>query len=515
MGVMQRGAWMFWIVLCGGIYGFFSPPLNSEYTVLFYPLPFISLAGVLGLFHTVWSYGGKKGACASWLWGVSSVATGTYWILAVDVVDIPGIMFLGLVLMSLFLGLWSLLFWVVGRFFVRHIPGLFWLFIPVVWVVLDYGRTMGQLSFPWHFPAHALVHFHAFAQLSSLTGVWGMTFVALLPLAILYQFFRTRQRRLLWYFFAVLCGSIGIIVWGYGRVESTTTGDRTLYVGIIQPDIDKVHWDGWVSLERSLRVMDSLVSAAYRDGAEMIVLPESALFTYLSSDTRVQHRVNQWRQRYGIPVIAGALDRRTGEEGYAYYNGAFYFPPETSHFYTYYKHKLVPYGESAPLAWLFPLINPRDLGGGDFTPGTEQVIWEIDTLHFLPYICYEAIYPSFIGRKTDRAHILVNITNDRWFGLGVGPYQHKNIARLRSIETGLPLIRAANNGISFVTDATGAIQQATSLGTREYLVAPLAVETRSGLYVRWGDWFIPAVVLLLFVVSVAEVKRKGRQENSD
>jgi apolipoprotein N-acyltransferase len=492
------------IILSGFFYGFLSPPLNGEYFPVFFFMPIVSTAMLLVFFQLVIRGVGKRGVFYAWIWGVAAVAAGSYWILEVDVVDIPFIMPLGLLLMSLVLGIWYMLMYGVLRASYILSPKCVWWVFPALWVLFDYTKSLGQLSFPWHYAGYTFAHFLPFAQLSALTGIWGMNFWVLLGAALVFQRLLCHQRVYTLLLFAYVFGTVVICLWGYLRLEKKESGD-SLRVAVIQSNIDNINWRGWESLEESLRISERMLHQARQQGAHLAVLPESGVFTYLSQNTNALNRVHSWTQSFDMDIITGALDR--DDENNDFFNGAFYFSRSDTGYMSYYKHKLVPYGESMPFEGLFPMINHRDLGGSDFTPGEDRHLWSVRDFSLLPYICYEAIYPSFIQARSAQADILVNLTNDRWFGFGVGPYQHKNIARLRAVENGLPLIRSANNGISFIADSRGRIITQSSLGTREVLVADIYPPASASLYARYGNWFLIFLIISLVCVPLKKVLR--------
>jgi apolipoprotein N-acyltransferase len=161
---------------------------------------------------------------------------------------------------------------------------------------------------------------------------------------------------------------------------------------------------------------------------------------------------------------------------------------------------LVPFGEYVPLRHILPLdkITP---GGADFTAGPGPQTLTLPGLPPVsPSICYEAIFPGvLVASGEPRAQWLINVTNDAWFGDSAGPRQHFASARLRTIEEGLPLIRAANTGISAVVDPYGRVLAQLDLGHEGVLDSPLPVAVPATLYARLGDW----VLVILLAVSIA------------
>jgi apolipoprotein N-acyltransferase len=174
---------------------------------------------------------------------------------------------------------------------------------------------------------------------------------------------------------------------------------------------------------------------------------------------------------------------------------------------TYDKHHLVPFGEYVPfrLRELFDLskITP---GSSDFSAGPGPETLALDGLPpFSPLICYEAIFPGEAVSAERRPAWLLNVTNDGWFGISSGPHQHFASARFRAVEQGLPLVRAANTGISAVVDAYGRVQAELGLGRTGVIDAPLPAAMPETFYAIYGDW----TVLGLIFLALAGVRLMG------
>jgi apolipoprotein N-acyltransferase len=164
---------------------------------------------------------------------------------------------------------------------------------------------------------------------------------------------------------------------------------------------------------------------------------------------------------------------------------------------TYDKFHLVPFGEYVPLRSILKIAKVT-VGNVDFSPGPGLRTLALPGLpDASPLICYEAIFPAQVVAPGTRPAWLLNITNDAWFGISSGPYQHFTAARFRAVEEGLPLVRAANNGISAVVDSYGRIEARLELGATGVVDAALPPALPSTLYSRFGDGVL-AVLILAF-----------------
>jgi apolipoprotein N-acyltransferase len=176
---------------------------------------------------------------------------------------------------------------------------------------------------------------------------------------------------------------------------------------------------------------------------------------------------------------------------------------------TFDKFHLVPLGEYVPLRQLFPFISKVTPGGMDFTAGAGPTTIRLPGLPPVgPVICYEVIFPHAVVNEADRPDWIVNLTNDGWFGITSGPYQHFASARLRAVEEGLPLVRAANTGISGIVDSYGRVIKRLGLGDTGVIDGVLPQPLTPTAYARGGDWNVLALGLIAALLALVCHKRK-------
>jgi len=202
----------------------------------------------------------------------------------------------------------------------------------------------------------------------------------------------------------------------------------------------------------------------------------------------------------GAPRIAGQVGGRP-----KFWNSVFVIDPSGGVVATYDKFHLVPFGEYMPLRNYLPLdaiaAGPIDFSAG---PGSRTI--DLPGLPPVsPLVCYEAIFPGEVVASGNRSAWLLNVTNDAWFGRSAGPHQHFAIARTRAVEEGLPLVRAANTGISAVIDPYGSIVARLGLGQRGILDVPLPKAlVEPTLYARYGDWILlPMLIATIGLAAIA------------
>lgn len=499
--LIQKYLSKWWVlILTALMHGFLTPPWNHERHWLLFFTPFISTLGLFAFYQI--AYTKSKlwvKVLRYWLYGICSVGAGSYWILDVEVEGMPYLMYQALIALALFFGLWFVPVGMSLSLLKKYRPRLLLIAFPATWVLWDYLRTLGELSFPWHFEGYTYIHFPAFAQLSSVTGIWGVSFLVVLGSFTLYLLLCEGKKWLRYVLFEIGVVAI-VIIAGAISLHLHRDSERQARFALIQSNMDQENWDGFVSLDSALTISDSMIGSVVSDSVDYAILPESGVFCYLSRTPKVRKKVQSWAVKYDMSIVTGTLHKEVDSTGEKVYNSCFYLPRGCREFEHYYKQKLVPFGESMPFQGLFPLINRLDLGGGHFSQGRGNCLWQLgDSIATAPIICYEAIYPSYIHRRTRNAAMILNVTNDGWFGDGSGPYQHRTISRTRAIETGLPLVRVANSGISFAVDHVGRYIKETSLGTREAVTVEVPLETHMTLYRLWGDWFLSLMVIILIL----------------
>jgi apolipoprotein N-acyltransferase len=311
-----------------------------------------------------------------------------------------------------------------------------------------------------------------------------------------------------------------VAVWGAIRLtvspEQRTAGTRFC---CLQPNLDHLN-RGENSLEESFTVARSLVYGAAKHEPACMVLPESSLLTFLARRPSRMARVRAWIDSVRTPLILGSLHWDKGREGspyeYLVYNTAFMATPGDAQPRAYFKMKLVPFSEALPFEGVFPLLSRVNLGEADFKRGTEPVIFSVgDSIAAVPLICYEVIYPAFVrSRAVDSANVLVNITNDGWFGRSPGPFHHAQMARMRCIENGISLVRAANTGISMLVDPFGRIRGRTRLSERTVLCGEVPLARIATAYSRWGDWVVLLSGMIMLAAAVFGLVRPSSRTAS-
>src|SRR5581483_8823205 len=254
-------------------------------------------------------------------------------------------------------------------------------------------------------------------------------------------------------------------------------------------------------------------STGVRD-VNILVWPESAFPFFLTREADVMAEIANFLPKDTV-LITGAVrapDVPPGTRITRAYNSIYVIDHDGNVLSVYDKLHLVPFGEYLPFQdWMERLgFEQLTKVQGGFIPGTRRRPLQIPHAPAaLPLICYEAVFPGDVSERGDRPGWIVNLTNDGWFGDSTGPYQHLQQVRLRAIEEGLPVVRAANTGISAVIDPMGRVVAKLGLGLEGVLDSRLPSAAPPTIYVRAGD--IPAAIIviaaLIFVIRRRTAKR--------
>ena len=386
--------------------------------------------------------------------------------------------------------------------------------------VSEWARGLAFTGFPWNDVGMALGANLTLAQTASLVGLHGLTFLAIAIFAAPATLWRSPAAR------PAIAPTIGAalaltLIAGFGALRLTAPASPTVpgvKLRLIQPDISQgaafAPENKDAILRRYLELSDrdgGLDHAGVRDVTHLI-WPESAFPFILSRDAGAIGDIADFL-RGGQTLITGAA-RVEGSGGEArYYNSIEVLDRRGLTPERYDKLHLVPFGEYVPFESVLDATGITlfvDVPGG-FSPGSGPRVLRVPGLPLaMPLICYEAIFPIEIGDAlsgAERPGWLLNVTDDAWFGLTPGPYQHYAQARLRAIELGLPLARAANSGVSAVVDGFGREIAVTPLGVETVLDAGLPKPLPPTWQSRFGSLGAALIALALLTAALAAKRR--------
>ncbi|MEC7765209.1 MAG: apolipoprotein N-acyltransferase [Pseudomonadota bacterium] len=381
-------------------------------------------------------------------------------------------------------------------------PRLRWIALPIALGLAEYVRAWAFTGFSWGGPGLIWIDTPV-AQLAAWIGAYGLGWVTLAFAALIYVAIYSRWRR-------VGVVAAGVVLAGLGfladqRVLPPTTEN---VVRLVQPNAPQhLKWEqDWVMtfFERA-----TALSSAEAEGRapDLVVWPETSIPSLQGQAPLLEEQAV--RSAAPAPLIAG-IQRR---EGSTYRNSVVYYDAPGEPEWIYDKHHLVPFGEFVPFGNQLAKIGIRGLAQQDgfgFEEGSGPEIHQLPgTLgNALPLICYEAIFPRDIRGAEGRADVILQLTNDAWFGDFSGPQQHLVHARFRAIEFGLPLARAANTGISAMIDAKGGVIASLPLNEAGFLDVALPAPLPPTIYARIGDFPFILALSVLFLGILAFARRE-------
>ena len=378
-------------------------------------------------------------------------------------------------------------------------------------------------GFPWNTFGYALTEPLPLAQTGSLIGLWGLTFLTVAICASPAVLIDGRSRGNRPWIAPVTALMVLVVMTAFGVVRLSrqpTTLVADLKLRIMQPNLqqdERFNYSAKAAVMQKYLALSDRSSGPQSTGVRdvnILIWPESAFPFFLTREADAMAEIADLLH-HGTVLITGAVrapDLPPGVRITRAYNSIYVIDHDGSVLSVYDKLHLVPFGEYLPFQdWMERLgLQQLTKVEGGFIPGTRRRTMAIPHApRVLPLICYEAIFPGDVAEHGDRPGWIVNLTNDGWFGISTGPYQHLQQVRLRAIEEGLPVVRAANTGISAVIDPLGRIVARLGLGLEGVLDSGLPKAIPPTIYARVGD--IPAAIMIavgiIFVLRRRAAKR--------
>lgn len=465
-------------------------------------------------------------AWSGFCFGFGYFVPGLYWIGYAFFVDAPTFAWLSpLAVLGLpaYLALYSALGFALARLLWTRDSSRI-LALAVALTVSEWLRGHLLTGFPWNTYGYALSEPLALAQLASVVGLWGMTFLAVAIFAspaVLIDG-RSRGRRPWIAPTAALATLLAMGVFGAVRLSlQPTEMVPHVRLRIMQPNLQqdvKFNYSAKQDVMQKYLALSDRASGPQSTGvrdASILIWPESAFPFFLTREADAMAQIADLLPK-GTVLITGAVrvpaDAAAGRPVTRAYNSIYVIDHDGSVLSVYDKTHLVPFGEYLPFQnWMERLgFSQLTKVQGGYIAGERRRPLDIPNApRALPLICYEAIFPGKLADNGDRAGWIVNLTNDGWFGISTGPYQHLQQARLRAIEEGLPVVRAANTGVSAVIDPVGRMIARLGLGIEGVLDASLPAAIAPTVYVRLPN--IPAAIMLAFALIFVVYRRFKRQ----
>ncbi len=401
-----------------------------------------------------------------WWWAFGYFMAGLYWMghaLLVDAAQFAWLLPLALTCIPAFLSLYVAIASALAH---RYIPGhgIVPLFGFVFLLVAgEWLRGILLTGFPWNRMGLSMAFSDLTLQWASVIGEGGLSILAFLLALLPYYWWHSHGVHR--YAAGIWCGLVlAMIVFGGWRLSiGAETAHRSLHARIIQPNIAQHHkWDPDLRAQ-FIRTQAEMTSSRSLEDIDVVIWPETAVPFFLHEGFGLMHELEKAIPPGGV-LMTGALRAEGTQQTLEHIYNSVFVLKEGGRVVSYYdKRHLVPFGEYIPLREWLPLTK-LTAGSRDFSPGMGDALLFWDDNVVRPLICYEAIFADEVRPQNSQApKWLVNITNDAWFGTSPGPYQHLHMARMRAVEQGRHLVRAANTGISASIDAYGRVEASIPL----------------------------------------------------
>ncbi|HNT35557.1 MAG TPA: apolipoprotein N-acyltransferase [bacterium] len=410
-----------------------------------------------------------------------------------------------------FAHLWKFLWFALAAYFnARHLRLPRIIILPTAFAVLELFKLE---MYPWPLGL-ALIEHTRWIQIVDLVGLPGLSFLIVFVNVALFEIgVRVRQKNYRNAVrFAVAC-LVAIALWGlYGQlrmaqVQQVQIQGTPIQVAVVQPNSPfKVTSDD-VDAER--HVNESLYSLAHRAvkdvSADLLVFAEAAgSVGYQTNDNPdLCEMYRRIAREIACPIVFDNVHVKRNDHGWTLHRTALLLSPQAEILGEYIKRRLVPFGEYVPFVRQLPFLKrvfPNAAGHLNYQPGTEAPVWSVAGVSIVPQICYEIIYPQLTrSHKTGGSGLIVNISNDAWYGGDKQPQQHFLASVFRCVENRMPMVRVANTGISAYVAASGEVMEPVSPMNEPWVDCRTVMVPQLGsVYRRFGDWFgwLCLVVLL-------------------
>ncbi len=402
-----------------------------------------------------------------------------------------------------------------GEFVARRTRLSMVITMPIAWTAVEWIRTYFPVGFPWNLLGYTAYRNLELIQFAEFTGVYGVSALIVFFNAVVYTvIFRRASNRALIASLATLT-SLMLILFGFGawRIANlkTIAPEGSFKVAMVQGNIPQSLKWAPEFLPQSFKVYQDESVAAARRGADLIVWPEAAAaFLFQpddhypagwASDAAYRSALLTMAQRIGDPILFGAPAMAHSDGSRGFYNRAYLVSAKGEVESHYDKMKLVPFGEYVPArALLGSFVNRIVEGFGDLIPGDRQTLFSLKGAKLGVLICYESIFPDFTRRDVnDGATVLMNITNDAWYGESSAPFQALAMAAMRSVETKVPMVRVANTGVSTIIEPSGELTYRTPLFKRGTEIETVRWRHVRTIYTIFGDLFSEICFVLMVV----------------
>ncbi|MDE3178394.1 MAG: apolipoprotein N-acyltransferase [Acidobacteriota bacterium] len=475
----------------------------------------------------------EKRLARGFLWGLITgvvfLSGSLYWFVAVMMsyggLDLPEALAAMLLFLILFAPFWAV-FGLIGTWVARRSAALALLLLPFLWVAMEIARTYLITGFPWNLLGYA-IQAQGIEQIASVTAVYGLSFLAAATSALLaWVMLRPRAAAAR---AAIVIWIVALVIADVLLVPPALPQPRHLAV-LVQPDVPLNErqigaWAPWrnpAPLERlaALSIRTVRANQSGTEGHPLVIWSENSAPFFFDRDPIFRGALESVARQSNATVVANTTTFQGGDTAKPQ-NTAVVLNPLGEVILEYHKIHLVPMGEYVP-GWLrFTRMSKMTSEVSDFVPGSIYSAAETPDGALSIFICYEAVFPQLVRRLTQPGPgVLVNISDDAWYGTSAARYQHLNMARFRAIENHRYLLRATNDGITVVVDPYGRVIKTARPFCETAIAAHFTFLSRRTFYTAHGDVFawisvaLSAIIIVVAIIGDALSKRRGKKEQA-
>jgi len=389
------------------------------------------------------------------------------------------------------------------------------LLFPFIWLTMELAASMTPFGgFPWLLAGYTQTRFLTVIQIADITGIYGVSFLLICVNTAIAWFilnFFLKKKRGGETFTPLLAAALLVaaaLVYGHIAVSRWEKNEAPFRAALLQGNlsVDDPYGVLYEKFERGyLRMADSLAPGS----VDILVLPESSSPKLFQGDESYRRAMEDLARRYPLGLVLSNInyEERRDDDAWVHYNSAFFLAGDGSLSGVYDKIHLVPFGEYIPYKKLlfFAETISKEMGG--FDEGRELQILPLGGKPSNAVICFEAVFPDLVRRFTARgSQLIINLTNDGWYGVSAAPFHHLEIARMRAVENRRYFLRAANTGFSAVIEPTGRIASLTGLGEEAVCLGNFGFIEEKTPYSRYGNVFVLLCVIISAIAGIWTIR---------
>jgi len=443
----------------------------------------------------------QEAAKFGYLFGFGHFLSGIYWIsigVSVYIADfwwaIPFALFgLPIVLAFFISASCSLSFFAKNNKYYQFIFCLYW-------VLFEWVRSWIFTGLPWNLIGYAFSFSDILIQPLSIIGIYGLSFIVIYIATSAYPLFSKQFTQLKILLASSVLVLTVIVIYGAVRLSNNPTDFTDIKVRLVQPSIPQT--EKWNEEEFRHNLMLHINLSENSEPTDLIIWSEAALVVPFDVPQVKSELLKVLNSTNAILISGGISDNKKQGNEFELYSAMYALDKNGHKLFEYHKSHLVPFGEYMPLKKILPF---KKLTHGliDYKEGDGGLVYlEKYDLKIKPLICYESIFSDFVRTNNESADVIINVTNDAWYGKSSGPYQHFHISRSRAVENGLPMIRVANNGISAIIDPFGRIIKKLNLNEINYTQGLIPKKlTSPTIFSQFGNFTLLLLIVFILLIN--------------